>query len=272
MASAGDADAHGGGVFGGNLVTLDHSTVDRNAIRASTDGGNAATSGGGVNGASVSATASTVSRNSLFSKTAASKQAAIFGGGIAISAGGANTIKNSTIALNRATAISPKSGGTSLAVGAGIEVDPDITSLVDDTIVGNVVSITGGTRTVRGGGLYGGPGVTLLGTIIANNKAPVGPDCYDGPRSKGHNLIGKTAGCSFTKKSTDKVNTSARLGSLASNGGPTQTVGIKATSPAHNAIPPASCPLHTDQRGVHRPQGPKCDIGAFELKPGELTS
>jgi len=25
--------------------------------------------------------------------------------------------------------------------------------------------------------------------------------------------------------------------------------------------------VKTDQRGVHRPQGPKCDIGAYELKP-----
>ena len=271
MASAGNANASGGGAFGGDLVTLDHSTVDRNALTARASGGYANASGGGVNGASVSATASTVSRNALVARATDPQQAAVAGGGIAISAGGANTITNSTVGLNRVTAISPKSGGTSMATGAGIEVDPDITSLVDDTIVGNVVSITGGTRTVRGGGLYGGPGVTLLGTIIANNKAPVGPDCYDGPRSKGHNLIGKTAGCSFTKKSTDKINTSARLGSLASNGGPTQTVGIKATSPAHNAIPPASCPLHTDQRGVHRPQGPKCDIGAFELKPGEVV-
>lgn len=58
---------------------------------------------------------------------------------------------------------------------------------------------------------------------------------------------------------------------LQSNGGPTQTVALLATSPAVDAIPVASCtdanndPVKTDQRGVTRPQGKGCDIGAYEL-------
>lgn len=34
-------------------------------------------------------------------------------------------------------------------------------------------------------------------------------------------------------------------------------------SAAIDKVNPADCPL-TDQRGVSRPQGSKCDIGAFE--------
>jgi hypothetical protein len=41
-------------------------------------------------------------------------------------------------------------------------------------------------------------------------------------------------------------------------------------SPALNAIPKATngcgTEIKTDQRGVKRPQGNKCDIGAFEKK------
>jgi hypothetical protein len=38
-------------------------------------------------------------------------------------------------------------------------------------------------------------------------------------------------------------------------------------SPAIDAILKSACPLDVDQRNVHRPQGPRCDIGAYERKP-----
>jgi hypothetical protein len=41
---------------------------------------------------------------------------------------------------------------------------------------------------------------------------------------------------------------------------------IALSSPAFNAIPKAACSVSTDQRGVHRPQGLRCDIGAYERK------
>src|SRR5262249_2529243 len=55
---------------------------------------------------------------------------------------------------------------------------------------------------------------------------------------------------------------------LADNGGPTFTQTLVTGSPAIDASPADSdCPP-TDQRGVPRPQGPACDIGAVELVPG----
>jgi hypothetical protein len=60
---------------------------------------------------------------------------------------------------------------------------------------------------------------------------------------------------------------------LANNGGPTQTIALLRGSPALNAIPKgqngcatATDRIATDQRGVKRPQGKKCDIGAYEKK------
>jgi hypothetical protein len=70
---------------------------------------------------------------------------------------------------------------------------------------------------------------------------------------------------------TSKNSTEPKLDSngLQNNGGPTQTVALQPTSPAVNAIPPSingcGTTITTDQRGVNRPQGPACDIGAFKL-------
>lgn len=52
------------------------------------------------------------------------------------------------------------------------------------------------------------------------------------------------------------------LQALATNGGYASTHGLPAGSPAINA---GSCVVATDQRGVARPQGGGCDIGAFEF-------
>jgi hypothetical protein len=62
------------------------------------------------------------------------------------------------------------------------------------------------------------------------------------------------------------------LGTLQDNGGPTFTHPLLSFSPAIDAGNPAGCTdqnnnlLTTDQRGVSRPQGVACDIGAFELE------
>lgn len=62
------------------------------------------------------------------------------------------------------------------------------------------------------------------------------------------------------------------LGPLADNGGPTLTMALLPGSPAIDAVPVERCtdadgaPLLVDQRGIPRPQGAACDIGAFELE------
>lgn len=53
------------------------------------------------------------------------------------------------------------------------------------------------------------------------------------------------------------------LGPLQNYGGPTQTHTLMVGSPAVDNGHPGYCP-DTDQRGVSRPDGPACDIGAFE--------
>ena len=67
---------------------------------------------------------------------------------------------------------------------------------------------------------------------------------------------------------SDQLVANTLLGSLAPNGGPTQTMALQAGSQALNLIPPGALDcggaVNVDQRGISRPQGTNCDAGAFE--------
>ena len=112
--------------------------------------------------------------------------------------------------------------------------------------------------------------VTLANTILAGNA---NSDCNGDIASQNYNLIGTTSGCAFAAAPHDLVNVSAGIGSLASNGGPTQTMALLPGSPAINAGNPQGCRapngaiIPVDQRGFPRtrPADPVCDIGAYEL-------
>src|SRR5206468_2502561 len=81
--------------------------------------------------------------------------------------------------------------------------------------------------------------------------------------SNGHNLVGTGLPGATA---TDIVGVDALLGLLRDNGGPTPTVMPAVGSPALDAGG-ANCAV-TDQRGVPRPQGAACDIGAVEACEG----
>jgi hypothetical protein len=176
---------------------------------------------------------------------------------IATSSGGAGvgsgTLTNVTVSGNAATG---GAGG-----GLGSAASP---TLVNVTIVGN--SATGG-----GGGLWAPfPGIiSVKNTIVANNT---GGNCVGPISSAGHNLdSGNT--CGFGN-SGDLINTDPRVGPLQNNGGSTETrdlctaagvpdASCAGASPAIDAGDNTGCPA-TDQRGISRPQGTICDIGAVE--------
>ena len=90
--------------------------------------------------------------------------------------------------------------------------------------------------------------------------------------SGGGNIESTTNDCGLTHP-TDLVDVTSQelnLDPLADNGGPTMTHALLPGSVAIDRIPPSMCvdadgqPLTTDQRGVARPQGSACDVGAFE--------
>ena len=127
------------------------------------------------------------------------------------------------------------------------------------------------------GGLLAASGSTIsaLNTIVAANliAGPTPSNCSGGAliSSLGHNL--ETASdCGF-KSTGDLQNTDPQFltGGVTDSGGNTDTIALAASSPAVDAVPANSAGCDgTDQRDLARPQGPVCDIGAYEqLEPVE---
>ena len=246
IVGAGSTGASGGGIqLRSGKLELEKSTVDRNKVTAPSTGGGSAGGAGIQTFESLVLKASTVSRN-------VAKSATTLGGGIELTgSSGTGKITNSTIAENKVF------GGS--ARGGGIDTFRDLT-VTSTTIAENSAKI--------GGGLYRESGVTSIqATILAGNTASdSAPNCGGAPDSAGHNLIAKGSGCAITPLPSDIVGKGARLGALGDHGGPTETIPLKSISPALNALPTAACKVNKDQRGVKRPQGKRCDIGAFEVR------
>ena len=82
----------------------------------------------------------------------------------------------------------------------------------------------------------------LRNSILAGNTAS---DCSGPVTSAGYNLIGSTAGCTFTPGAGDQIGVDPKLATLADNGGPTQTIALLPGSPAIDAGNPGGCPAPT---------------------------
>lgn len=218
-----DRSGDGGGIYSSGRLALVRGAVV----------GNAGVSGGGLFNAGTGGATVT---NSTFSGNSAAEL-----GGAVANAGGALSLNNVTITLNRADSDADESG-----TGGGI-----FNRRVD--------------------GVSGA--IKLKNTILAGNRDLTGdgPDCWGAIGTLGHNLIQNPFNCTFAGDSaSDIVGPGALLGPLADNGGGTLTHALLGGSPAIDAVPLAACaddsgaPIAIDQRGVHRPRGPACDIGAYE--------
>ena len=123
----------------------------------------------------------------------------------------------------------------------------------------------------NGGGIFNGGNSTptLTNVIIANS--PSGGDCANDSNAtistdSGHNLIEDSAhACGLTDGVNGNIiGKDPQLGALTDFGGPgRQVLPLKSGSPAIDAGEDNNCPS-ADQRGVSRPQGSHCDIGAYE--------
>jgi hypothetical protein len=274
---AGSGTATGGGAglrfFAMFPINIGASTIDDNGADATSGSGATSISGGGILSGGpgpLTVRTSTVSRNGLAAH-ASDVSAEALGGGISFNGTNTNpgdTVIDSTVAGNTAAANSTSGPD---AAGGGIAVFDKLLTLRFDTLARNSVSSQGVSAFAGAGGLYDETGTNthLEAVIVALNQAAIGPDCVGNATSDGFNLFGTTAGCSVTTVGSDQTNPAPKLGPLGTHGGPTQTVSLRAGSPALNKMGKTACQaiVKKDQRGVARPQGTKCDEGAFELQP-----
>jgi hypothetical protein len=282
--SPGDLPAYGGGIWNQGEATIENCTVS----------GNAAVWGGGIyNHGTMTIVNSTIFGNS----------AAEYGGGILnqgamtvvdsfISSNGAGFLgggidNESTLSLTNSTIygniIGPRGGGGGAIYTTGY------TSMNNTTIYENCAGGFSGSSCNSigiGGAIYHYSGrLEVKNSIVANN-GPSGNCAFTGtlpiPMSYGHNLSDDHT-CYFFTAVGDALGVPPGLDPAGPlfNGGPTRTIALLSGSPAIDAIPVAptndctaidGTPILTDQRGVARPQGVGCDIGAFEATVGDLIA
>jgi len=175
------------------------------------------------------------------------------GGGI-LSVGPQLTITNSTIYGNQAH-----------GDGGGVAVHAGAATIVSTTILHNTAHDVFSSSALGGGiEVNGSAAVTLRNTIVAQNAADFANNCGGVPSLSGLNLSDDTS-CGAAGANL-MVAPDPMLGTLASNGGPTQTLLPAAGSPAIDAVPSGQCTVDVDQRYVARPQGSLCDIGSVEAE------
>jgi uncharacterized repeat protein (TIGR01451 family) len=275
--------AKGGGILNSSTAIVN---VTNSVLSNNTAGSDGSSQGGGIANNStgtINVTRSTVSNNSagygaglfnngtgtinVINSTLNNNPATLSGGGIYNNGTGTVTVTNSTLSANSAGA------------GGGIFNVQGTVSVTNVTVSNNSAPGPSGA----GGGIYNNsiaPPLNSKNSIIALNTSANGPDLAGTFNSQDYNLIGNTTGATINGTTTHNINnTNPNLGTLANNGGPTQTMLPLPNSPAINAGDPANLPPDTfdvdgdtittealplDQRGFARVVGANFDIGSVE--------
>jgi hypothetical protein len=213
-------------------------------------------------------------RDSLFVNNYAHRQ----GGGVWISVGGDGRIVNTTFSQNAAAT----AGTNIIGQGGALIISRGFIDIVNSTFAQNFATYQAGA--IHAGG-DGDPlrVVTLTSSLFYDNRLdpthtnPVTTEWQgyhtNRPLQNGGNNLqyprtklpdfNNTVNNLITSPESAILFADPLLGALADNGGPTQTRALNTGSPAIDAGNSGACPA-TDQRGVSRPQGGGCDIGAYE--------
>jgi predicted outer membrane repeat protein len=140
----------------------------------------------------------------------------------------------------------------------------------------NHLSFQGNTSTNgQGGALYNsGASPTIQNSIFWGDGSEIFNDSTSGygvstPLIKDSVIA---TGCPVGASCTHVISADPKLGPLADNGGSTQTMALLPGSSAIDVGGLNSTCAATDQRGLSRPQGNGCDMGAFEVAASILAN
>jgi CSLREA domain-containing protein len=245
-----------GGAFKNNgTLTVTNSTLSGNS--ASNNGGGILNHG--------SATLN------IFNSTISGNISSFYGGGIFNSTGGTLTVSNSTFDNNTGRYGGGISNQGTLTI-SNSTLSGNIATMYSGGIynqgTGSVINCTfSGNSAVTGGGIYNSNTLNIANTIIANSTS--GGDYAGGgtvnvtsPSTAANNLVSQGTFSWATTKTSAEIN----LGTLANNGGPTQTLALLTGSVAIGAgdatISNAAPVNGLDQRGINRTTS---DIGAYSF-------
>jgi predicted outer membrane repeat protein len=198
---------------------------------------NSATGGGG--GMSNYTNSNPILTNNTFSSNSA------FAGGGIFNDNSSPSLVNVTFNTNSAT------GG-----GGGMSNDTSNPSLTNVTFSGN--SATSGV-----GGIHNyNSSPVIKNSLFWGNSTEFEISTGSAPQIDDSLIQG---GCpAGATCNANIINADPLLGSLADNGGFTKTMALGEHSPAMDTGNNATC-ASTDQRGIKRPQGIRCDMGAYEI-------
>lgn len=259
-----ESSAEGGGIYNDGLMSVELSILSNNE---------AITLGGGIHNINEISVSDTTFREnlagadgggfntydiaSITSSTFVGNNA-LRGGGLA-SVGGDTTLTNVTISANTAV----DSGGGLFNMGP----------LIGDISAGggmqaNHITVANNSAPTGGGIATSGGLLSIKNSIVA--YSPIGSDCKTttvDTANVGENIDSDNTCTGFT------LTDDPLLDILANYGGSTETHALKVGSPAIDAAPDcttlAGAVLLFDQRGIARPGGPLCDLGAYEDEIGE---
>ncbi|MBI5302091.1 MAG: hypothetical protein HY868_08145 [Chloroflexi bacterium] len=280
--ATGYSNGGGGGIYNNGQMTIATSVLQSNNSNSDAKGAWGGFGGGILNWQA----GNLLIQNSTLVGNVADRD----GGGIENL--GTLTVRQSTIRANVARGKRPSSGSGQVGTGGGgIDNTTGTLTVENSTISGNTSNLHGGglindegtlratfttisnnAASILGGGIYITGTVTdtlsdLTNTIIANS---VGQDCINqsSPITMASTLIEDNT-CSPT------LSGDPNLGPLQNNGGTTETHALLSGSLAIDRILQGVNGCGTtftlDQRGVSRPSGSGCDLGAYELDVTQIA-
>ncbi len=238
----GSPGGHGAGIYNAGELFLDACTLRGNATGHGGLANGEVNDSGGSGGGLYNAGSAQISASTLFANTCG----AIGGSGGGIYNRGSLALFNSTLSGNAAGAV----GGAGGAIANGGTLWLDSCTLAENYAPGG------------GGGLSGGG--TARNTLFWANTADGSAAQCDTLTSNGYNLLPAASGCLLSGDLSTLVETADALL------GPLDEQGVHPLLPGSPAIDSGACStqfgtlITTDQRGVLRPQGASCDIGAVE--------